>query len=719
MSTYLGKIQNVKAELAEILPLTTDLADQEAQRDKLFMILTLYGLRADLDPVRHQILASLSIPSMEEVFARLLRISSPAVTHVENPYPDSSVLISHSSTREGHGRGSRGSGRPQCTHCNRMGHIRKKCYQLIGYPGTTANIVQSANSLEVSPSKDKPLNVSLSATKYDKFLQYQATQQSSHGNSVACLSQTSYDTWIIDSGASDHISGNPKRFSSISNPSSLFTVTIANGSTTIAKGIGQATPLSSLPLETVLYVPECSFSLISISQLTRSLNCSVTFIDDSFTIQDRRTGRTIGTGRESHGLYHLTTLPTYSVACSTDVSPILIHSRLGHPSLSKLQKMVPRLSSLSSLNCESCQLGKHTRASFPKHSRFRAESPFHLVHTDVWGHSRVSSSLGFQYFVTFIDDYSRCTWLFLMKNRSELFSIFQQFCAKIKTQFGVSIRILRSDNAREYFSTSFQHFMTSQGMLHQSSCSHTPQQNGVAERKNRHLIETARTLLLHDHVPLRFWGDAVLTACYLINRMPSSTLHNKISYSIIFPNHPLYSLPLCIFGCICFVHDLTPRHDKLSSKSFKCIFLGYSRIQKGYKCYNLDKYRYFISADVTFFEESSFFSSIIPESHSISKVFSVPYLGPNDYVSSSPLPDLPADTVDVPDDSPSVPTPSRTSDPISPPILRRGTRLTCNPYPIYTFLSYHRLSSPYYTFVSSLSSIYVPKSTSDALAHPK
>ncbi|KAJ7959762.1 Retrovirus-related Pol polyprotein from transposon TNT 1-94 [Quillaja saponaria] len=583
---------------------------------------------------------------------------------------------------------------------------------------TTANIVQSANSLEVSQSKDKHINVSLSATEYDKFLQYQATQQSSHGNSVACLSQTPSDTWILDSGASDHISGNPKLFSSISNPSSPSTITIANGSITIAKGIGQATPLSSLSLESVLYVPECSFNLISISQLTRSLNCSVTFIDDSFTIQDRCTGRTIGTGRESQGLYYLTTIPTSSVACSTDVSPTLIHSRLGHPSLSKLQKMVPRLSSLSSLNCESCQLGKHTRASFLKHSRFRAESPFHLVHTDIWGPSRVSSSLGFQYFVTFIDDYSRCTWLFLMKNRSELFSIFQQFCAEIKTQFGVSIRILRSDNAREYFSTSFQHFMTSQGMLHQSSCSHTSQQNGVAERKNKHLIETAHTLLLHGHVPLQFWGDAVLTAYYLINRMPSSTLHNTIPYSIIFPNHPLYSLPLRIFGCICFVCDLTPGQDKLSSKSFKCIFLGYSRLQKGYKCYCPDKNRYFISADVTFFEEFSFFSSTIPESHSISEAFPVPYLGPNDYVSSSPLPDLPADTVDVPNDSPSVPTPSRASDPVSPPILRRGTRSTRNPYPIYTFLSYHCLSSPYYAFVSSLSSISVPKSTSDALAHP-
>ena len=90
--------------------------------------------------------------------------------------------------------------------------------------------------------------------------------------------------------------------------------------------------------------------------------------------------------------------------------------------------------------------------------------------------------------VTFIDDYSRCTSLFLMKNRVELFSIFQKFHAEVRTQFNTSIRILQSDNAKEYLSGPFSSFMSSHGILHQSSCSHTPQQNRVTERKNRHLV---------------------------------------------------------------------------------------------------------------------------------------------------------------------------------------------------------------------------------------
>ena len=133
-----------------------------------------------------------------------------------------------------------------------------------------------------------------------------------------------------------------------------------------------------------------------------------------------------------------------------------------------------------------------------------AKFPFELVHTNVWGPCRTAFTLGFQYFVTFIDDYSRCTWLFLMKNRAELYSIFQKFYAKIHTKFNIYIRVLRSDNAGEYFSASFISFMSQHGILHQSSYAHTPQQNRVTERKNRNLVETTRTLLLHCHIPFRF-----------------------------------------------------------------------------------------------------------------------------------------------------------------------------------------------------------------------
>ena len=148
-------------------------------------------------------------------------------------------------------------------------------------------------------------------------------------------------------------------------------ITLANGSQTMAKGIGSASPLPSIPLTSfnmllisILYVPNSPFNMLSISKLTHDLNCLIIFSDNSITWQDRSTGRTIGIGREFQGLFHITS-PSSSTACTSMETPLLIHSRLGHSNISKFRIMVPRFSSLSSIECESCQLGKHSRVSFP------------------------------------------------------------------------------------------------------------------------------------------------------------------------------------------------------------------------------------------------------------------------------------------------------------------------------------------------------------------
>ena len=389
----------------------------------------------------------------------------------------------------------------------------------------------SANSSSVSGSSSTSQGVILKPDEYEEYLRL---TQAAKSSSIASIAQTSnvsaYLThssapWILDTGASNHISDNKDLFSSLTFSAPLLTITLANGSQTIAKGIGSVCPLPSLPLTSILYVPDFPFNLISISKLTHDLHCVLIFSYNSVTLQDRSTRKTIGIGHESQGLFHLSS-PLCSTACTSTKAPLLFHSRLSHPSLIKFRKPVPHYSSLSSLECESCQHGKHTRVLFPKRLDPWTKSPFKLVHMDVWGPSKSTSTLRFHYFVTFIDGYSQCTWLFLMKTRAELFSIFQKFHAEIHTQFNTSISILRSDSAMEYFSMSFFSFMSSHGILHQSSCAYTPQQNGVVERKNRYLVKTTRTLLLHHKIPQRFWGDAILAACYLINRKSSSVLHD-------------------------------------------------------------------------------------------------------------------------------------------------------------------------------------------------
>jgi hypothetical protein len=377
------------------------------------------------------------------------------------------------------------------------------------------------------------------------------------------------------------------------------------------------------------------------------------------------------------------------------------------------------------VSCEACQLSKHHHVPFPSRVVSRVSHPFELVHSDIWGPMNIASNK-FHYFVTFVDDFSRMTWLFLMKNRSKLFSIFQIFRNMIKTQFSQKIRILRSDNAKEYTSSSFASYLSDKGIIHQTSCAHTPQQNGAAERKNRHLLDVVRCLLIHMHVPKHFWSDAVLTANYLINWMPSSVLNGASPHSLLYSSSTPFALPLKVFGCVCYVHNLGPGYDKLDPHSTKYVFLGYSTTQKGYRCYSSVLHRYFTSVDVTFVESLSYFpidvsSKVSTLEPNVSSVpLPVPYLSKPIMLpprASAPLQVYTRRTSALAPPPSSVPS----SDPLPPasdslPIaLRKGTRSCTTKHPINQFVSTNSLSPSHSCFISHLSTVSTPKTVQDAL----
>ena len=164
----------------------------------------------------------------------------------------------------------------------------------------------------------------------------------------------------------------------------------------------------------------------------------------------------------------------------------------------------------------SCQFAKHHCLHSSPRVNKRASAPFELVHSDMWVTYPVVSLTRFQYFVTFVDDYSQTTRLYLMKNRSKLFSHFHAFCVEIHTQFHVSVQRLRSDNAKEYVSEQFQSFMLQNGILHQTSYVDTLYHNGVAKRKNRYLLETIKALLFQMYVPKHLWTNTVSTVFFLV-----------------------------------------------------------------------------------------------------------------------------------------------------------------------------------------------------------
>lgn len=196
---------------------------------------------------------------------------------------------------------------------------------------------------------------------------------------------------------------------------------------------------------------------------------------------------------------------------------------------------------------------------------------FDLIHVDTWGPYKTPTHDGFKYFLTIVDDHIRATWTFLLSTKSNAFTVLKQFFAMVKTQFHTTVKILRSDNALELGSSKdATEFLLSEGIIHQTSCISSPQQNGVVERKHRHLLEVCRALFFQSKLPTRFWGECLLTKTFLINRFPSKLLDMKTPYELLFGHYPDYSFLRC-FGCLCYASTLPIHRRKLDHKSVKCI----------------------------------------------------------------------------------------------------------------------------------------------------
>jgi transposase InsO family protein len=428
---------------------------------------------------------------------------------------------------------------------------------------------------------------------------------------------TSQLDWILDSGASKHVTGAACEFESYMQypPTRKETIQTADGTSQFIKGVGTIQCTPSIKLSSVLHVPAFPVNLVSLSALVDQLDCRVTLDRENCLIQERRTGKSLGTATRRSGLWYIDREGTNEALCTVlaattgekEASVMLLHCRLGHLSFSKMCKAFPNVMcgvDKNKLFCDACEFAKHTRTSYLSKG-IRSVSPFVLVHSDVWTCPVVSIS-GMKYFVTFIDCFSRMTWIYLIKHKDEVLRCFQDFCALVKNQFNKHVQIIRTDNGTEYVNKEFSAFLSAHGILHQTSCPDTPPQNGVAERKNRHILEVARSLMFTMNVPKFLWSEAVLTATYLINRTPSRILGMKTPCEMLIGENT-FVVPPKVFGCTCFVRDHRPSVNKLDPRAVKCIFVGYSSGQKGYKCWSPNERRLFVSMDVTFRESVPYY----------------------------------------------------------------------------------------------------------------
>ena len=356
-------------------------------------------------------------------------------------------------------------------------------------------------------------------------------------------------------------------------------------------------------LEKVRHIPDLRRNLISVGQLDDEGH-AILFVGGTWKVT--KGARVLDHGKKTGTLY-MTSSPRDTIAiadASTDTS--LWHRRLGHMSEKGMKMLLSKgkLSELKSIDfnmCESCILGKQKKVSFLKTSKTPKAEKLELVHTDLWGPSRVASLGGLRYYITFIDDSSKKVWVYFLKNESDVFETFKKWKAMVETEIGLKIKCLRSDNGGEYIDGGFSEYCATQGIRMKKTIPRTPQQNGVAERMNRTLNECARSMRLHARLLKRFWADAVSTTAYLINQEPSVPMEFKLLEEVWSGKEVKFS-HLKFFGCVSYVCIDFDACSKLDAKSKICFLIGYGDKKFGYKFWDEQNRKIIRSRNVTFNE---------------------------------------------------------------------------------------------------------------------
>nr|KYP68601.1 Retrovirus-related Pol polyprotein from transposon TNT 1-94 [Cajanus cajan] len=460
----------------------------------------------------------------------------------------------------------------------------------------------------------------------------------------------------------------------------------------------------------VLYVPEFKYNLISIPKLTKTIKCKLIFDDLHCVIQDMTTLKMIERADVQNCLYVLSQ-PTKLQAPNQHIINSIIakkptvpffdlwHFRLGHPSILVLQnicKHFPFIKFDSMKVCDYCHLAKQSKLPFPP-GIHKSSAPFDLIHIDIWGPLAISSIQGHKYFLTIVDDFTRHTWLFLMKSKHETRILVKNFITLVQTQFNKRIKILRTDNGLEFSMSSIYQDL---GIIHQTSCVETPQQNAVVERKHKHILNVTRSLLFHSKLPKSFWSFAVNHAVFFINRLPSPVLNQLSPFQLLYNTKPNLN-DLRFFGSLCFASTLQQHRTKLDPRAKKCLFLGFKPGTKGYIVFDLQTREISISRNQQISHEPSPTYQVPSSSHTM----------PNQSV-TTPRP------AHSPQQPPPLPLRRSQRIPFPPTYLKdfHCNFLTSSPqlskgisHPISSVINYNTLSSSHLHYVLSLSTHEEPK----------
>ncbi|GAA0154574.1 hypothetical protein LIER_12516 [Lithospermum erythrorhizon] len=524
----------------------------------------------------------------EKKFQRFVKEEDDQVLKVESGYNTGSS--SRGRGRESFRR-SRGGGRQtfnkatiECYKCHKLGHFQYEC-----------------------PTWKREVHYAAVDEEDDMLLMAQTETVKSELNKV----------WFMDSGCSNHMCKAAELFTSLDKS---FNHSVKFGNDTRLTVIGKG--VVKIKLKNVTYaigdvylVPELKNNLLSVGQLQEK-GLSIMFKGGKCSVVHPRRGEIIQTNMKANRMFMIISeIQTDSkteeecLQVTAKENAELWHQRLGHlnhRSLYNLQNknMVIGMPEIKNegFTCSSCLSGKQTRITMPKEATWRASKPLELIHSNICGPITPTSNSGKGYFLSFIDDYSRKCWLYLLSNKSDALEQFKYFKSMVENELDAKVKCLRTDRGGEFNSRAFDEFCKVHGIKRHLTTAYTPQQNGVAERKNRTLMNMVRAMITAKQMPKKFWPEAVLWSCYVLNRCPTSSVEGMTPQEAWSGKKPAID-HLRIWGCLAHVHIPKIGRDKLDSRSKPCIFIGINEGTKGYRLFDAISERVIISKNVLFEED--------------------------------------------------------------------------------------------------------------------
>ncbi|GJT34246.1 putative RNA-directed DNA polymerase [Tanacetum coccineum] len=519
-------------------------------------VMFLMGLNESYLAVRSNLHTREPLPNIKTAFSVISGEESHRnVTSVRTTKPAATTFVAKTFNNKKRGPNPN----LKCTNCNKIGHTMYRYFELVGYqvgyvkrnfnsnsrPVTSNNASADVHSNGVSSNNATTSNspVSLSSEQLARLMNLlnengvstananMAGKNSMNikgtffngsvkfnlnfkrffnGNTDFIIGNISLG-WIVDSGANQHMTVSAKILTNVVDISNLgLTIGHPNGTQSLITKIEDLKINNEVTLYDVLVVPEYTVSILYVHKLSRDIKLFVGFDENNCYIQDLKANRTAEIGKQYNGLYlfdvdNACKIVSNNCIASSFVSKTFWHQRLSHSADQVLDVLKTSLNLDSHYNsdhlCDTCNKAKQTREPFPL-SNHKTTKIGELVHLDVWGPYKITIIDGFRYFLTIVDDFSRAVWVYMLKGKDDVYDSLISFVQMFLNQFEMNIKVFRSDNETEFINNRLQTFFNDKEILHQTTCVYTPQQNGIAERKHRHLLNVSRSVMFQGELRL-------------------------------------------------------------------------------------------------------------------------------------------------------------------------------------------------------------------------